>query len=107
MDRAQRERQLQASAADTTGRSYGAGARAAYGHPIGPVNGVLSLGAASTTCDCPSGNDGTTNTFVVYPDSATIRINGLSAGSGINLANNTACEFVKVSATRWVANLSA
>lgn len=51
------------AAAETTGRSHGAGARAAYGHPIGPVNGVLSLGAASSTCACPFGNDGTTVTL--------------------------------------------
>ncbi len=46
--------------AEVTGESHGVGARAAYGRRLGPVNGVLSLGAASSTCRCRFGNDGTT-----------------------------------------------
>lgn len=51
------------AAGEVTGRTYGTGARGAYGRRLGPVNGVLSLGAASTTCDCAFGNDGTTTTL--------------------------------------------
>jgi len=52
-------------------------------------------------------NDNTGNTLVVYPDSGTIQINGLTAGTGVNLPNNTAIELLKISATRWIAVLSA
>jgi 4-hydroxyphenylpyruvate dioxygenase-like putative hemolysin len=52
-------------------------------------------------------NDGAANAFFVYPDSATIKINNITAGVGILVAPNTVCNFYKVSATRWVANLSA
>lgn len=43
----------------------------------------------------------------VYPDSTSGRINGLSAGGGFTLGNNTAVKCRKFSATRWAAYLSA
>lgn len=52
-------------------------------------------------------NDNTGNTLVVYPDSATIQINSQTVGTGVQLGNNTAMELIKVSATRWIAVLSA
>lgn len=52
-------------------------------------------------------NDATGNSFYVYPENGTSTINQIAAGSGILLANNTSCIFQKVTATRWVANLSA
>ena len=52
-------------------------------------------------------NDGSGNTMVVYPHKSTAQINNVTAGSGINLANNTACYFTMISATRWIANMSA
>lgn len=51
-------------------------------------------------------NDGTAATFVVYPPTGS-RINGLAASAGINLANNTAACFKKVTATRWFCVMSA
>ncbi len=48
-------------AGEVTGDSYLAGARVAYGRPLGPVSGLLSLGATTSTCNCRFGNDGTTN----------------------------------------------
>jgi len=51
-------------------------------------------------------NDGTGNSFYVYPDIAGNRINQLAAGNGLYLPNNTSCIFIKVSSSRWVANLS-
>jgi hypothetical protein len=51
-------------------------------------------------------NDGTSATIVVYPPTGS-RINGLAASSGVNLSNNTMAEFIKVTATRWICNMSA
>jgi methyl coenzyme M reductase subunit C len=51
-------------------------------------------------------NDGSGVTIVVYPPSSGT-INQLSANTGMNLVNNTAVMFVKVTATRWIAFLSA
>jgi hypothetical protein len=45
--------------------------------------------------------------IIVYPDAAANRINGLNAGGGFTLANNTACKLRKYTSTRWIANLSA
>ena len=52
-------------------------------------------------------NDNTGNSFFVYPDAATSRINQMAVGIGVLLANNTSMILIKVSSTRWVANLSA
>lgn len=52
-------------------------------------------------------NDGSGATIVVYPPTSSQQINQLSAGSGVQLANNVSCEFTKVTATRWIAQLSA
>ena len=51
-------------------------------------------------------NDATGTTIVVYPPTSGT-INQLSANSGVNLANNTYMVFRKVTATRWIALLSA
>lgn len=51
-------------------------------------------------------NDATGVTIVVYPDSSS-KINQLATNIGMNLPNNTAVEFFRVSSTRWVAKLSA
>jgi len=42
-----------------TGRTYGGSGRASYGRQLGPASAGLSLGAASSTCDCRFGNQGT------------------------------------------------
>lgn len=52
-------------------------------------------------------NDNTGVTIVVYPPTSSQQINQLSAGTGMNLANNTFVELYKVSSTRWIAQLSA
>lgn len=52
-------------------------------------------------------NDGSGNSFYVYPDIAANKINQLAAGSGVLIPNNTSCIFTKVTSARWVANLSA
>ena len=52
-------------------------------------------------------NDNTGNSFYVYPESATVQINQLAVGNGILIPNNTSCIFVKLSTTRWIANLSS
>jgi len=47
------------SAGDASGSTWGAGGRAGYARPLGPVTGGLSLGAFTTGCDCAFGNGGT------------------------------------------------
>jgi len=44
---------------DADGSSWGTSGRAAYGQVLGPLNGGLSVGAASNTCDCRFGSGGT------------------------------------------------
>lgn len=50
-------------AGEASGSSWGAGARAGYGRPLGPVTGSLSLGATTVTCDCALGNSGRSNVY--------------------------------------------
>jgi len=49
--------------ADSRGDNWGATARAGYGRPLGPLSASLSVGAATSTCHCSLGNDGTSNVF--------------------------------------------
>lgn len=51
--------------------------------------------------------NGGANACTVYPDATNSQINSLPAGSGFLLATNTFCYCRKITATRWVANLSA
>ncbi len=51
--------------------------------------------------------NGGANACKVYPDSTSNQVNGLPAGTAFLLATNTMCYVRKISATRWVANLSA
>ena len=78
---------------------------------------LVSTAAAGSGVALPTGyttndtllvfNDGTGNSFFVYPDAATSRINQMAVGIGVLLANNTSMILIKVSSTRWVANLLA
>jgi hypothetical protein len=76
---------------------------------------VIGTAAASTGVSLPSAEigdscevyNGGANTVTVYPDAAANQINAITAGSGFSLATNTACFCRKVSATRWIAFLSA
>lgn len=47
------------------------------------------------------------NAVTVYPDTASNRINQLSAGSGFLLATNTAVRLRKYTTLRWIGYLSA
>lgn len=69
--------------------------------------GVKLPTAAVTNDFCIVFNDNTGASFYVYPDTSSNRINQLAAGSGVLLANNTSCIFMKVTSTRWIANVSA
>lgn len=51
--------------------------------------------------------NGGANTCKVYPDATANQINQITAGSAMNLGTNTACTYLKISATRWIASLSA
>jgi len=76
---------------------------------------VIGTAAAGTGVSLPSGEigdscevyNGGANTVIVYPDAAANQINAITAGSGFNLATNTACFCRKITATRWIAFLSA
>jgi len=76
---------------------------------------VIGTAAASTGVQLPSAEigdscevyNGGANTVVVYPDATANQINALTAGSGFSLATNTACFCRKITATRWIAFLSA
>jgi len=63
------------AAGEVTGDTYGASARASYGQPVGPVNALLAVGAATSTCDCRFGNQGTT-TLLDASASATLVAGG-------------------------------
>lgn len=52
-------------------------------------------------------NDGTGNSFYVYPESASVRINQMAVGLGVLVPTNTSIILVKATSTRWVANLSS
>jgi len=65
---------------------------------------ILYNGDVSDTCFVF--NDGTGNGFYVYPPVGS-KINNLGTNSGMPLANNTGVMFLKVTATRWLAILSA
>ena len=51
--------------------------------------------------------NGGANAVTVYPDASGVQINGLVAGNGFLLATNTMCYARRISATRWIVNLSA
>ena len=76
---------------------------------------VIGTAAAGTGVSLPSGEigdscevyNGGANTVIVYPDVVANQINAITAGSGFNLATNTACFCRKITATRWIAFLSA
>ena len=78
-------------------------------------NNVITTAAASSGVQLPSADIGDevtilnlgANTVTVYPDSASNRINQLTAGSGFALASNTACIVRRFTSTRWMAFLSA
>lgn len=76
---------------------------------------VIGTAAASSGVSLPSCEigdsvevyNGGANSVTVYPDTSSVQINGLTAGSGFLLATNTMCYARRVSSTRWVVNLSA
>ena len=47
------------------------------------------------------------NAVTIYPDTASNRINNLTAGSGFLLATNTAVKLRKYTTSRWIGYLSA
>jgi hypothetical protein len=49
----------------------------------------------------------TNATIKVYPGAATMQINATTAGSGVNLAPNTFCEYYQISSTKLMADMSA
>ena len=76
---------------------------------------VLATVASGTGVQLPSAEigdscevyNGGANSVKVYPDASANQVNGLSAGAAFLLATNTMCYCRKITATRWVANLSA
>ena len=76
---------------------------------------VVTTAAASSGVQLPNGEVGDeveilnlgANALTVYPDTASNRINALTAGSGFLLATNTAVKLRKYTTTRWIGYLSA
>ena len=76
---------------------------------------VIATAASGTGVQLPSCEigdscevyNGGANTVVVYPDASANQINAITAGSGFNLATNTSSFCRKITATRWIAFLSA
>ena len=76
---------------------------------------VVTTAAASSGVQLPNGEIGDeveilnlgSNSVTVYPDTASNRINALSAGSGFALAINTAVKLRKYTSSRWIGYLSA
>ena len=66
----------------------------------------VSLPSAELGDSCEVYNGGA-NAVTVYPDTTSVQINGLGVGNGFLLATNTMCYARRVTATRWVVNLSA
>ena len=76
------------------------------------VIGTASSGTGVQLPSCEIGDsceiyNGGANSVKVYPDTSTTTINGLSAGAGFLLATNTMCYARKITASRWIVNLSA
>jgi hypothetical protein len=76
------------------------------------VIGTCASGAGVQLPSCEIGDscevyNGGANACAVYPDSSANSINQLSAGSSFSLGTNTMCYARKITATRWVVNLSA
>lgn len=76
---------------------------------------VIGTAAASSGVQLPSAEIGDevdilnlgANSVTVYPDSSSVSINALSAGSGFLLATNTAVKLRKYTSTKWMGFLSA
>ena len=76
---------------------------------------VIGTAAASTGVSLPSAEigdsvevyNGGANAVTVYPDTASVQINSLTAGNGFLLGTNTMCYARRVTSTRWIVNLSA
>ena len=78
---------------------------------------LVSTAAAGSGVSLPTGyttndtllvfNDGTGNSFYVYPESATVQINQMAVGIGVLIPTNTGVILVKASTTRWIAIRSA
>lgn len=74
--------------------------------------GTCAAGAGVQLPSCEVGDsliiyNGGANTCKVYPDTTSVQINQIGAGTAMNLATNTACIYFRLTTTRWIANLSA
>ena len=76
---------------------------------------VLGTVASGTGVSLASGEigdsqeiyNGGANSVTVYPATSSEQINGLTVGNGFLLAVNTMCYARRITATRWIVNLSA
>lgn len=76
------------------------------------VIGTCASGAGVQLPSCEIGDylwiyNGGANQCLVYPDSSSAQINQITAGSAMTLAVNTSALYIRISTTRWLANLSA
>ena len=76
------------------------------------VFGTVASGTGATLPSCEIGDscevyNGGANSLTVYPDTSSVQINALAAGSGFLLGTNTMAYARRVTTTRWIVNLSA
>jgi hypothetical protein len=76
------------------------------------VFGTTASGTGASLPSCEIGDsveiyNGGANSLTVYPDTSSVQINGLSAGSGFLLGTNTMAYARRITSTRWIVNLSA
>ena len=61
---------------------------------------------AANIADSQSVYNGGANALTVYPPTGA-QINGVAVNGGVLISPNTYCNFTCITATRWIANLSA
>ena len=76
------------------------------------VIGTCASGAGVQVPACEVGDsveiyNGGANACKVYPDTTSSQFNALGAGNSFQLGTNTTCYCRKITATRWIVNLSA
>jgi len=76
------------------------------------VISTCAAGAGVQLPSCEVGDsieiyNGGANACKVYPDTSSVQVNSLPAGTAFLLGTNTMCYLRRVTSTRWIANLSA
>lgn len=76
------------------------------------VFGTVAANTGAQLPSCELGDslwvyNGGASTLKVYPDSSSAQINQIGAGAAMSLGTSTGCLYIRITTTRWLANLSA